>query len=153
MSLRWRREISWYVTNFFLDAGGFRVFVYRSAFLLCVYHLFKTPIVHAEIKCHILCAPLALQSVAYKNAVGARRASWRIISSVEQKEKSKGNSQNVPNAEEYRKKVEKELSNICNTILSLLDKHLIPHSTSVSLVCVCSCWLLVFKLYCWRSSR
>merc|ERR1712070_902299 len=27
-----------------------------------------------------------LLSVAYKNAVGSRRASWRIISSVEQKE-------------------------------------------------------------------
>ena len=33
-----------------------------------------------------------LLSVAYKNAVGSRRASWRIISSVEQKEASKGNA-------------------------------------------------------------
>ena len=31
-----------------------------------------------------------LLSVAYKNAVGSRRAAWRIITSVEQKEKSKG---------------------------------------------------------------
>jgi len=31
-----------------------------------------------------------LLSVAYKNAVGSRRAAWRIITSVEQKETSKG---------------------------------------------------------------
>ena len=32
-----------------------------------------------------------LLSVAYKNVTGARRASWRIVSSIEQKEESKGN--------------------------------------------------------------
>merc|ERR1711967_99200 len=36
-----------------------------------------------------------LLSVAYKNAVGSRRAAWRIITSVEQKEKSKGNDGNA----------------------------------------------------------
>jgi len=41
-----------------------------------------------------------LLSVAYKNAVGSRRAAWRIISSVEQKEKSKGNGENAGHAEE-----------------------------------------------------
>merc|ERR1712113_1068008 len=33
-----------------------------------------------------------LLSVAYKNAVGSRRAAWRIITSVKDKEASKGNS-------------------------------------------------------------
>jgi 14-3-3 protein epsilon len=67
-----------------------------------------------------------LLSVAYKNAVGSRRAAWRIISSVEQKEKSKGNDGNAAWAAEYRKTVETELDKICKTILGLLDGSLIP---------------------------
>merc|ERR1711939_444323 len=67
-----------------------------------------------------------LLSVAYKNAVGSRRAAWRIISSVEQKEKSKGNSENEGHAKEYRGKVEAELDDICKKILDLLAGKLIP---------------------------
>ncbi|EER19497.1 14-3-3 protein, putative [Perkinsus marinus ATCC 50983] len=71
-----------------------------------------------------------LLSVAYKNAVGSRRASWRIISSVEQKESSKGNNSNAEIAKGYREKVEGELQEICDSILQLLDKYLIPSSQS-----------------------
>merc|ERR1712100_779256 len=70
-----------------------------------------------------------LLSVAYKNAVGSRRAAWRIITSVEQKEKSKGNEDNAKNAKEYCGKVEGELDKICNTILALLDNKLIPKAS------------------------
>jgi len=42
-----------------------------------------------------------LLSVAYKNAVGSRRASWRIISSIEQKESSKGNEEASKRAADY----------------------------------------------------
>jgi len=66
-----------------------------------------------------------LLSVAYKNAVGSRRAAWRIITSVEAKEKSKGNETNAAFAKEYCKKVEGELQKICDTILGLLDGTLI----------------------------
>ncbi|KAF4677249.1 hypothetical protein FOL47_002488 [Perkinsus chesapeaki] len=69
-----------------------------------------------------------LLSVAYKNAVGSRRASWRIVSSVEQKEASKGNEKNAEIAKGYREKIEGELQTICDAILELLDKSLIPHS-------------------------
>merc|ERR1712070_496783 len=69
-----------------------------------------------------------LLSVAYKNAVGSRRASWRIISSVEQKEQSKGNDANVGHVKSYRAKVEAELQGICDTILQLLDGNLIPQA-------------------------
>jgi len=71
-----------------------------------------------------------LLSVAYKNAVGSRRASWRIISSVEQKESSKGNEEAGKRAAEYRLTVEKELDDICEKILKLLDDNLIPNSNT-----------------------
>merc|ERR1711877_49813 len=71
-----------------------------------------------------------LLSVAYKNAVGSRRAAWRIITSVEQKEKSKGNEGNARNAKEYCSKVEAELDKICNTILKLLDDKLIAKASN-----------------------
>ncbi|KAL6505651.1 Growth-regulating factor 12 [Orobanche hederae] len=71
-----------------------------------------------------------LLSVGYKNVIGARRASWRILSSIEQKEDSKGNENNVKLIKGYRCKVEDELSKICHDILSVLDKHLIPSTGS-----------------------
>jgi len=71
-----------------------------------------------------------LLSVAYKNAVGSRRAAWRIITSVEQKEKTKGNEENAKWAKEYCSKVEAELEKICGTILKLLDDKLIGKATT-----------------------
>ncbi|XP_058086569.1 14-3-3 protein 7 isoform X2 [Magnolia sinica] len=71
-----------------------------------------------------------LVSVGYKNVIGARRASWRIMSSIEQKEETKGNEHHVRRIRDYRQKVEDELSNICNDILSVIDKHLLPSSTT-----------------------
>jgi len=71
-----------------------------------------------------------LLSVAYKNVIGARRASWRIVSSIEQKEENKGNELHVTKIKEYRTKVETELTNICNDIVQVLDQHLIPTATS-----------------------
>ncbi|URE23594.1 14-3-3-like protein [Musa troglodytarum] len=71
-----------------------------------------------------------LLSVGYKNVVGARRASWRILSSIEQKEESRGNEHHVKNIKEYRQKIELELSNICTDIVALIDEHLIPSSSA-----------------------
>jgi 14-3-3 protein epsilon len=70
-----------------------------------------------------------LLSVAYKNVVGSRRASLRIISSIEQKEESRGKEDHLAKAREYHKKVEKELIEICDDILDVLNNHLIPSST------------------------
>nr|POE80239.1 14-3-3-like protein [Quercus suber] len=66
-----------------------------------------------------------LLSVAYKNKIDARRASWRIISSIEQKEGSRGNEDHVSKIWDYRSKIESELSNICDRILKLLDTRLL----------------------------
>ncbi|KAK6520324.1 14-3-3 protein [Arthrobotrys conoides] len=71
-----------------------------------------------------------LLSVAYKNVIGARRASWRIVTSIEQKEDSKGNEAQVKLIKEYRVKIEAELAKICEDILEVLDKHLIPSAQS-----------------------
>ena len=71
-----------------------------------------------------------LLSVAYKNVIGARRASWRIVSSIEQKEESKGNETQVAMIKMYREKIEAELAKICEDILMVLDKHLIPSAAS-----------------------
>ncbi|PSN71656.1 putative 14-3-3 family protein ArtA [Corynespora cassiicola Philippines] len=71
-----------------------------------------------------------LLSVAYKNVIGARRASWRIVTSIEQKEESKGNETQVTLIKEYRQKIEAELAKICEDILECLDGHLIPSAES-----------------------
>ena len=69
-------------------------------------------------------------SVAFKNVIGARRASWRIISSIEQKEESKDNAEHVKLIKEYRAKIEKELDETCADILAVLDKALLPSAES-----------------------
>merc|ERR1712060_127969 len=71
-----------------------------------------------------------LLSVAYKNAVGSRRAAWRIITSVMQKETTKGNTENAAWAKEYCEKGESELQKICDTILGLLDGNLIGKASN-----------------------
>ncbi|KAL5571025.1 hypothetical protein UlMin_023306 [Ulmus minor] len=71
-----------------------------------------------------------LLSVGYKNVVGSRRASWRILSSIEQKEEAKGNEAHAKKIKEYRQKVEAELTTICGDIMTVIDEHLIPSATA-----------------------
>ncbi|KAI9611937.1 hypothetical protein H4Q26_008023 [Puccinia striiformis f. sp. tritici PST-130] len=72
-----------------------------------------------------------LLSVAYKNVIGARRASWRIVSSIEQKEElAKGNDSQIGQIKAYRDKIEAELGKICEDILEVLDSHLIKSAES-----------------------
>lgn len=77
-----------------------------------------------------------LLSVAYKNSVGARRTAWRTISAIQQKEEYKvchtmliiQGSRFIEIIKGYRTKIEKELEDICNDVLKLLDDPLIPNS-------------------------
>jgi 14-3-3 protein epsilon len=72
-----------------------------------------------------------LLSVAYKNVIGAKRSAWRIISGIEQKEETKdAESSKVGFTRQYRVEVEKELKDVCNDVLEVLNKHLITAATS-----------------------
>ncbi|XP_057803541.1 14-3-3-like protein A [Salvia miltiorrhiza] len=69
--------------------------------------------------------------VVYKNVISAaRQASWRIISSIEQKEESYGNERHVSSIKSYRYKIESELSSIYDDILKLLDTKLIGSASN-----------------------
>lgn len=76
-----------------------------------------------------------LLSVAYKNVIGARRASWRMINSIVQKHKADGqdeSSMKVKIADNYRKTIEAELNEICGDILKNLDDYLIKSAEEAS---------------------
>ena len=73
-----------------------------------------------------------LLSVAYKNVIGTRRASWRVVSTIGGKtdadSKDEDHSKHearITIAKECQEKIEVELKDICNDILDLLDNNLI----------------------------
>lgn len=66
-----------------------------------------------------------LLSVAYKNVVGTRRSSWRVISSIEQKADEA--KQTV--VKEYREKIEEELKTVCNEVLVSWDDRMHLYTT------------------------
>ena len=67
-----------------------------------------------------------LLSVAYKNVIGSRRASWRVISSIE----TKSDPDRVALIQGYKRKIETELEDICTDILEIIKSELIPNSAS-----------------------
>jgi len=68
-----------------------------------------------------------LLSVAYKNAVGARRQAWRAVNTLEQREQQAAKSQAILDLiKTYRQKVEAELETKCSDILAILIEELIP---------------------------
>jgi len=72
-----------------------------------------------------------LLSVAYKNVIGAKRAAWRIISSIEGKAEKEGKEEkNKKITKNFKLQIEKELDEICEQIIRLLDECLIPNAES-----------------------
>jgi len=68
-----------------------------------------------------------LLSVAYKNVVGARRSSWRVICMIEQRAE---NDKKKQIAQDFRSKVEAELDATCQEVLNLLENNLITPTCS-----------------------
>jgi 14-3-3 protein epsilon len=66
--------------------------------------------------------------VAFQHVVGARRASLRVISSIQEKEEGKGNHDRVAMIEEFRSNVETEMRTLCDRVFLLLDSTLIPNA-------------------------
>ncbi|XP_070047523.1 14-3-3-like protein GF14 iota [Nicotiana tomentosiformis] len=74
----------------------------------------------------------SMLSVGYKIVIGARSASWHIMSCIEQKEESKVKENNVKLIKGYRHKVEDELSKkIFHDILEIMDKHYLILSSGI----------------------
>lgn len=72
-----------------------------------------------------------LLSVGYKNVIGSRRTSWRVVCTIEEKEEARGDQADKIRLEvtkEYRLVIEKEMEDICKDALKLLDEYLIPFS-------------------------
>ena len=67
-----------------------------------------------------------LLSVAFKNVVGARRSSWRVVSSI--MNKTQDDSVKHKLAKDYMSKIEKELDETCHEVLELLDDKLIKQA-------------------------
>lgn len=64
-----------------------------------------------------------LLSVAYKNVVGQRRTSWRIMCSLEGKTEDEWK---LEICREVKTQIEGELLELCNEIIDLLSKYLLP---------------------------
>jgi 14-3-3 protein epsilon len=72
-----------------------------------------------------------LLSVAYKNVIGSRRASWRVLSSIEQREQQKASdSPRLHLMQKFRVQVEHEMKKVCNEVMDLLDNHLVPNAAA-----------------------
>jgi len=63
-----------------------------------------------------------LLSVAFKNAVGARRSAWRQIAGMIQHQKEKEGKEPPKSVIDYQARVEQELNAKCDDILQLLRK-------------------------------
>lgn len=74
-----------------------------------------------------------LLSVAYKNVVGARRSSWRVVSSLELKSEEE---KYAKLAKDYKETIEKELNDICGEVLvsgSLMSQYPLYNPLNYSL--------------------
>merc|ERR1712224_1000142 len=72
-------------------------------------------------------------SLAFNNAIAARRASWKYLSSIENKENTTVNHLYSKRIRRYLEKIEKELDRICGNILELINDYLMSFASSQEL--------------------
>lgn len=65
-----------------------------------------------------------LLSAAYKNCVSSRRSAWRSIYGIEIKEKN-NNSKHITLVSDLKGVLEKELTDLCQRMLNLIDSYLL----------------------------
>ncbi|KAJ5080543.1 14-3-3 protein epsilon [Anaeramoeba ignava] len=68
-----------------------------------------------------------LISLGYKNLVGARRNAWRTVIALEEKETAQ---EQLDIIRDYKKKIEQEIQKFCDEFLDLIDKVLLPSTTT-----------------------
>jgi len=71
-------------------------------------------------------------SVAYKNVIGSRRATWRIVTSILKKEEERPEKieMRIKHTRALAEKVVEEMNNICNDCLRVIDDHLLPSASA-----------------------
>ena len=69
-----------------------------------------------------------LLSIAYKNSITSRRTALRTIIAYENKEKKKDQSSFLPYIQEYRKKIEDELTRMCSNVVTVIDTFLLKRA-------------------------
>jgi len=65
-------------------------------------------------------------SIAYKNLVGSRRAACRVVAQILEEQEREGKEAEAKICQEYKKKIQKELTDICDEIINLLRDRLLP---------------------------
>ena len=66
----------------------------------------------------------------YKNIVSDKRASWRLLNTMEKREEKRNPSQ-IPYIKEVKEIIEKELIQICDEINKIIDKYLLPNAPDI----------------------
>lgn len=66
-------------------------------------------------------------SAGYKNVISNKRASWRLLNSMEKKEEKK-NSPQLTYLKEVKTNIENEMIKICTDIQKVIDTYLLPNA-------------------------
>ncbi|KAL2285912.1 hypothetical protein FJTKL_07405 [Diaporthe vaccinii] len=84
----------------------------------------------AKLGCELTADERHLLCVASKNAIGARQASWRTISCIQERVQFTGLKAHVPTVALYRSKLEDQVEKLCRQVLDILDDLLLANATS-----------------------